>query len=348
MRSSNSFAASGKLSGSPVSVDAPRRRSTRTSPMPTLEFAERIAGRLAPRGVLVLTYHEVLPDETCVDAWTVVRESDFVRQIESLRRWCPIISLDEALALGPFGRARARAAVITLDDGYSGACTTVLPIAEALGVPFAVFIATQAVESGALYWFDRVIRALLSDGGTTFDLSACGLRRYDIPEDTHAERRWHLIQQVLEDLKRLSPSLRATGVALIEKQTRAVRPSFLRPLSVEEVWTLSRSRYVTIGAHSHCHSRLTQLDADGLRKTVETSRGLLERWTGRHVTHFAYPNGDHDAGVVAAVRSAGFVTGLTVRPGRWRDEDPMEIPRIGVGRYDSAAKFRRRVWGLPR
>jgi peptidoglycan/xylan/chitin deacetylase (PgdA/CDA1 family) len=295
-----------------------------------------------------LTYHEVLPDNAGVDAWTVVRESDFVRQIESLRRWCAIISLDEALALGPAGRARARAAVITLDDGYAGARTTVLPIAEALGVPFTVFIATQAVESGAPYWFDRVICALLRDGGVTVDLSGCGLDCYRIPGGSRAQHRWGLVQRVLEDLKGLSPSLRAIGVRLIENQTQGPACFILRPLSVEDVGALSRSRYVTIGAHSHCHSRLVQLGAHDLERTLKTSRDLLEQWTGRPVRHFAYPNGDYDARVIAAVRSMGFDTGLTVRPGRWRDQDAMEVPRLGVGRYDSAAKFRRRTWGLPR
>ena len=113
-----------------------------------------------------------------------------------------------------------------------------------------------------------------------------------------------------------------------------------------ELRELAASPLVTIGAHSHCHNILTQLPASAVAESLATSKQLLETWTGRPVRHFAYPNGDHDAAVISQVKSAGFESAMTTVARPWtRDDSPFTIPRIGVGRYDSAALFKAKVSG---
>ena len=56
--------------------------------------------------VTLLTYHTIGTDDEDFDAWTVLRRSDFLAQVERLRRDYDIVSLDDALAGGDPPRPR--------------------------------------------------------------------------------------------------------------------------------------------------------------------------------------------------------------------------------------------------
>jgi hypothetical protein len=63
----------------------------------------------------------------------------------------------------------------------------------------------------------------------------------------------------------------------------------------------------------------------------------------------AYPNGDHDANVVSAARSLGFMTGLTTITGHIEgSDDPMTLRRINVHQAATStrAEFACRMIGL--
>ena len=187
------------------------------------------------------------------------------------------------------------------------------------------------------------------NGRNVLDLAGRGLGTYNFGASLSGERRWTAIDQLLSDLKALNPGAREAVVEdLLERWGPADGPrGRLCPLSVAEVAEMARSPWVSIGAHSHCHSILVQLDRERVRESIETSKQLLEEWTDRPVDCFAYPNGDYDDTVIGAVREAGFKCGMTVLPRPWSATDSLfAIPRIGVGRYDSFDVFRAKVSGL--
>ena len=66
-----------------------------------------------------------------------------------------------------------------------------------------------------------------------------------------------------------------------------------------------------IGAHGVAHPNLPQCDAPQLAREVETCKQCLEDDLGKEVSMFAYPNGRHNATVIASVRRAGFVGART-------------------------------------
>jgi peptidoglycan/xylan/chitin deacetylase (PgdA/CDA1 family) len=103
---------------------------------------------------------------------------------------------------------------------------------------------------------------------------------------------------------------------------------------------------VTIGAHSHAHGLLTQMSGADTTADVAKSRQLLQQWTGQPVEHFAYPSGEYDARVRENVMSCGFRTAVTTEKRLWRPGcDSFAIPRMSVGRYDSASIFRLALGG---
>lgn len=66
-----------------------------------------------------------------------------------------------------------------------------------------------------------------------------------------------------------------------------------------------------IASHAFTHPHLPQLDDATLARELRDGRDRLEQLFGRAVTGFAYPFGDHDARVMAAVRAAGHVYART-------------------------------------
>jgi len=305
--------------------------------------------RLGGRAV-VLMYHELAPDSEDIESWTVVRESDFVRQMEYLSSEFDVVSLGDALEAmsGPERDGGRPMAVVTFDDGYSGNKRTLLPVIKSMNIPVTVFVATKAVRDRIVYWYDRLISALQGDGPIELELSALGLGSYSINSGRGAEN-WRRINELLAALKAFEPARREAATDDILKRIGArEKKGFYRieHLTSEEVREISESPLVTIGAHSHCHNILTQLPGADLRESVKTSRRLLQEWTGLDVPYFAYPNGDYDDKVIGALKAEGFGCGLTTESRAWDRADSLyAIPRVGIGRYDSMDIFKVQVSG---
>jgi peptidoglycan/xylan/chitin deacetylase (PgdA/CDA1 family) len=127
----------------------------------------------------------------------------------------------------------------------------------------------------------------------------------------------------------------------IDHWTSGPHASELIPLSWDELRELAAEGW-EVGSHSRTHPKLTQLDDGELDRELRDSKDECEQRLGCHCTSFAYPYGDLDGRVVAAVGGAGYRVGaaLDVRlhRGLW-----LEWPRFAVTREDSLARFQRQV-----
>lgn len=296
---------------------------------------------LLARHVAVLMYHDLCADDVDIEAWTVVRRADFVHQLRHVRQHYDVVSLDEAIDAS--GRERRRPlAVFTFDDGLAGNHDVLLPIVEAERLPVTVFVATEHIERQVPYWFDRIVNALNLSQPLALDLRQfdLGVLRFN---DGRGAQNWRRIQALLTRLKACSPQQQLAVVEAVEAQTGSLpraHPWRLRPMSIEALQRLAASDFVTIGAHSHEHQVLPRMGLDAARASIARSRDLLRQWTGQAVDHFAYPSGAYDGEVMRVVQELGFRTAVTTESGFWTERVALHaIPRIAVGRYDSAAVF---------
>jgi peptidoglycan/xylan/chitin deacetylase (PgdA/CDA1 family) len=295
--------------------------------------------------VTLLTYHTIGADDDDFDAWTVLRRSDFLAQIERLRRDYDIVSLDAALSDAESTRPRV---VLTFDDGHSGWHEHLLPIVEREALPVMLYVATGHVQSGVPYWFDAVVNALQTTEPLVLDAQAAGLGRITLNAG-RGEPNWLRISALLEAMKALEPQPREALTERIVAATAACRrPRFraLEPLTVADVKVLAQSRWVTIGSHSHGHQLLDRVSLGAARDSIAQSLALLAEWTGRSITHFAYPNGNYNAPLAAALPALGLASAVTTRKGLWRRDGSLyELPRVGVGRFDDVARWRLNLLG---
>jgi peptidoglycan/xylan/chitin deacetylase (PgdA/CDA1 family) len=97
---------------------------------------------------------------------------------------------------------------------------------------------------------------------------------------------------------------------------------------------------VEIGAHSHSHPELDQLDDATLSWELRHSRDLLETAIGAPVRALAYPFGYSSRRVRSAVRAAGYRYAAAVRNLRSNPSDDLiMLPRLTIRRATDQASF---------
>jgi peptidoglycan/xylan/chitin deacetylase (PgdA/CDA1 family) len=272
--------------------------------------------------VLVLAYHNVVPDDQVVagDASLHLPRARFVAQLESLRRSHDVVALETILASSSAGRRRPRA-VITFDDAYRGAVTVGVDELARRGLPATIFVAPAFVD-GASFWWD-----CLGDrrGGEV----APGVREHALAAlggDDAAVRGWAVEQ----------------GISFHTPARAAVCAT------VDELAAAARYPGITFGSHTWSHPNLAALDITEVRQQVERPLTWLRERFENVVPWLSYPYGLTSPAVEAVVREAGYSGALRV-DGGWIPERiarPFALPRYNVPAGLSDVGFQLRSSGL--
>lgn len=257
-------------------------------------------------GVVVLCYHGLRRDAAPLGAMAFenlhVRASTFEAHCRVVRDTCDPISLDDwRAALAGTAPLPPRPVLITLDDGYRSVLTIGAPVLTALGLPAVVFVCSDLIERRRLLWFD--------------DLAA--------REGEGAVEPWKA-RGYADWLKACATDTQAVA----DDDPRAL-------LTPHDVGVLSRQQGIEIGSHTARHPILAHATAAEQRAEIEESRVALERWTGRPVRAFAYPNGrprvDYTETTMTLLAELGFDVAFTTRPAfATPDEPPFERSRFLV------------------
>jgi peptidoglycan/xylan/chitin deacetylase (PgdA/CDA1 family) len=94
-----------------------------------------------------------------------------------------------------------------------------------------------------------------------------------------------------------------------------------------------------VGSHTRRHPRLTKLDDEELAEELRASREACEAALGHPCRTLAYPYGDVDERVVAAVRAAGYEAAAAL-PAPLTRANAHAWPRVGVYHDDGPLRFR--------
>jgi peptidoglycan/xylan/chitin deacetylase (PgdA/CDA1 family) len=317
--------------------------------------------RSEPHGI-VLMYHRVA--ETRIDPWGLCVAPDrFNAQIQVLARRADIVPLAQIRDVLRVRNAGRPAVAVTFDDGYADNLERAAPALRRCAAPATVFLATGFIGAGASvsktrrsrpYWWDDLSNTVLAmnDRPSVNLRLQSGEQEFVWEPGTARSAGWRdaLHRQLWEWLGSQPDAVRSQ--LLIELRDWAgsvVRAGDAgddsRPMSENEVRELVADGLITIGAHTHSHSRLSRLDSDAKLDDVRRSRDACERLTGSPPRCFAYPNGDLDDESVRIVGSLGFEVACTSHQDLvWRSTDPLRTPRISVADW-SADEFERRIFG---
>jgi peptidoglycan/xylan/chitin deacetylase (PgdA/CDA1 family) len=239
-------------------------------------------------GVAVLCYHGVRPDEHAPRATFEglhVRAAELEAHCRLVREGCHPISLDQwrsALAGGP--PLPARPVLFTFDDGYRSVFTVARPILQRYRITSVAFVCSEPIEQRRLLWYDALARER-------------GEAEVERAKTLPFEEWRSVCASALDAVDDADPNA---------------------PLTVDEVRALASGLF-EIGGHTAAHPILARVSVQGQREQILGNKAALEKWTGRPVTAFAYPNGrpgiDYTADSVVLLDEAGFEFGFTTRAG---------------------------------
>jgi peptidoglycan/xylan/chitin deacetylase (PgdA/CDA1 family) len=265
----------------------------------------RLARRLRRRDVLVLAYHNVVPDGVDVrgDRSLHIGQERLHRQLSLLSRTHELIPIDR---IREEGGSRARVAV-TFDDAYRGAILLGGEVLADLKVPATVFVA-PACLGGRRFWWDILSReqemeptdrerALTESMGKTESVLARANSRPDPDPDLDGERTDYMASATETEL---DAALGIDGL--------------------------------TLGSHSWSHPNLTALDPTELAEELERPlEWLRERYHGRAVHWLSYPYGRWSHEVASEARRVGYRGAFRIEGGWIKGRcDPFELPRANV------------------
>lgn len=288
-----------------------------------------------PRGrLMILTYHRVpadpdslLPEEPDADR--------FREQMRWMRSYCDLLPLPEAAERLMQGDIPARAASITFDDGYADNFEVAAPILDELGIPATFFIATGAVETGAM-WNDRVIEGVRYADRVVDVAELHSLEVEDLPVECAADRI-RAIATIIDRIKYLESDHRASIAEAVYRSSCGDRPLRLMMDSAMVAGLAAKGH--DIGAHTVSHPILTAVDARVAAAEIEKSRDWVATVTGSEPRSFAYPNGkrgvDFDESHMKMIRDAGFRLAVSTDWGcATRTSDSSALPRFTPWEYD--------------
>ena len=291
--------------------------------------------------VIVLAYHDICGADDELRSWLRIHQTSFDAQLCRLKEFCNFITpcalFDPAIQCSDRPNL-----LLTFDDGYAGNYRYALPILEKHRISALFFIATANIESGDLFWFDKLVIPIQAGQIDYLDLRCKGLNEYRFRSADHTEQRWMDVQRLLEDVKSLgnpdSPKVQAVINHFTERYRDliATHAEAFRPLMPKELTAMAQHPLCHIGSHSHHHWIMTAMEPDKLVDNLQRSKRLLETLTKSTIDHLAFPNGDANLLVRRMLAKSGYSWGYTTTPGLVHAKtDRYQIPRSMIGAFET-------------
>ncbi len=304
--------------------------SLRTALKPTIEaiMSSRAVSRMARvrlrDQVLILGYHNVVPDEVHIegDQSLHLPVSSFARQLDLLSESADVVPLSEVLAGSWSSTHSSRPKVaITFDDAYCGAVAVGVPELRRRSLPATIFV-TPGLLGNQTFWWDSVRSPR---GGPLTDT----IRRHAL---CHLKGQGSLIE--------------SWGFS----QGLPIAPAnpYARSASESELRLNCDHPEITLGSHTWSHPNLTEMTDEELRCELVRPKEWLESRFNNTIPWLTYPYGCSNRRVEEAARDAGYHAALLIE-GRWFEpmkSNPFALPRVNIPAGLSTEGFAARLSGF--
>ncbi len=284
----------------------------------------RLYERKMQKGLTVLMYHRVLPENICrtYPLQSLPMPVDvFDEQMKWLAKTCNVLPLHEALSAMRSGQDYDKPLVsITFDDGYEDNFHYAAPVLQRYGLRATFCITVNFLTEGHSMWFDRAADAWSRLEKQPKQYFADLFSSHDVS-----------IQSWMKQLKNMNNTRRDMTIRNVEK---AVQGHFSKeryaPMSLGHLSVLKDMGH-EIASHSLSHPILTMLSDNELRYELQLSSEKLSELTGGDIYGFCFPNGTYNERVLGDVKKNDYIYALTTEEGaNYTDSDQFQIKRIPV------------------
>jgi peptidoglycan/xylan/chitin deacetylase (PgdA/CDA1 family) len=188
-----------------------------------------------------------------------------------------------------------RPLLITFDDGWEDNVRYAAPVLSGLYVPWTLFVAAGAIDTGAPWWQETLLQALRTGRTSYRDLwrMATG--------ETGADK-----------VPRENPELALLtcfgALDAVRRDSLLAQVNERKPCPDMASWDGLRSLLggnVSIGVHGFSHLPLTMLDDPG-QDLLQARESLRSNLGPDAIVSLSFPHGRYDSSVLAAARAQGF------------------------------------------
>ena len=291
----------------------------------------------------ILMYHRVEPKKNSWFFPYSITTSDFETQLKYLLKHYTILSLEE-LVENIYKRKpiSKKAVVLTFDDGYKDNYLYVYPILKKYGVPATIFLTTGPIDSGELFWWDKITYVLRHTIREVLTLD--GIDSYPLKSNNE---RLRAASTLIKGLAKLPEPQKSLLIEKIVNMSGVNIPAGLGKeinLTWDEVREMSHGG-IAIGAHSVTHPLFSILSPEEVKKEIIQSKKDIEGKIDRAVTAFSYPGGKYSSETTQFLKDSSFQCALTSVPGMNTSiSNPYELGRI-IGGWTYAV-FKALLFGL--
>jgi peptidoglycan/xylan/chitin deacetylase (PgdA/CDA1 family) len=257
----------------------------------------------------MLTYHRVLPNPEAVAAYPLpsicIDRASFRSHLETLGTIGELCTVSDALSkLPPHPREARPLICITFDDGYDDNHVVAADCLGYASAPATFFVVTRFVSGrlGSL-WFDLAFRCWEESP------SSCVEAMGNLADEAGSHADW--IRWLKRPEQRHRTEILSDLASRLDLDTDDAR---FRAMTIDQVMDL-RQRGHEIGSHTATHPMLDQLSKEALDAELDESQNDLRSFGLDSPTGIAFPNGNSNDAVERAAQCAGFIYGLTTRPG---------------------------------
>lgn len=302
----------------------------------------------------VLAYHGIwLGSGPQFGNFLFMAADKFSSRMSLLSQWgYPVVSLSEAIEAKRAGLPLpAGATVLTIDDGWYGTYTKMLPALEHHNFPATVYLSTyycrkqNPVQEVTLQY---LFHSLNADSDIKLELAEYQYGPFQIQTASDRQKALHAAFEVSESLPsedaRQSFLTALAGAADISLE-RAVQERWFHFMSPEEVADAA-ARGLEFELHTHRH-RIEYQGASCLAEEISLNRTYLNEMTGGEATHFCYPSGEYEPEVWPTLIANNVLCATTTDIGLVGPAShDMALPRILDGQDVSDLEFEAEMSGF--
>ena len=294
---------------------------------------------------IVLNYHRI--DNLNKDYNnTCVSPENFREQMEYVIRHYEVLKMDDFLQYNGKGEVIS----VTFDDGFENFISNALPVLEEYNIPATIFVTTK-FDTDREFWMSDIMRVLFEGN---FKDSSLHLDFFDrtielqIKSINDRVLAYNLLRRIFRhhsdviSEKVLIELHEQSGIGL------SAREEF-RPLSKEQVISLSKNSLITIGGHTINHPSLGCLNRKRQKTELEGSIKSLTSIIRKPVEYFAYPfGGEFDYNFITKniLENYGIKYAFTTERRVFEEiNDKMAVPRVNCENC-SLIEWKRELHGL--
>lgn len=242
--------------------------------------------------IILLIYHKITEDinSEINDNLTINHPlENFSREMEFLKKWCNIVSLDEALDILKSKRASEKPTIaITFDDGFEDNYRLAFPILKKLNIPATIFLTAGLIGTDHLPWVDRIGESIFHSQQKKLCLNPFFKNTVFSLETVNDKR--DSFNKITTQLKEINYSDSVKSVDEIIRQVGEPSNTGKRMLNWHEAREMSENN-IAFGAHTMTHPILSKMPTDLAKRQINDSKTTIEEKAGIAVKHFAFPNG---------------------------------------------------------